>query len=414
MYDDPCPFLALADAAGTVYCGSYFGQLEERSLADGDRTGRTLDPQIGGVGDLSVSEDGRELIAFAAQLGVVSRWRLDGSGPVTRVVARGRVATDGYLDGRLLTSRRTALLAGRVPDHVAVWDPTRDEPVARVTGAADAVWVTSRLIGVRWPDDAPDLYDVESRKRVLPEFVDDEADQTWRSRDGSRLYVSYTDPEGPRPSTFRIRTFDARTLREAGRVIAVPGTFRVRSVAPTPDGSRLVVTSIGTGISGRTEVFDASSGARIVSGVPGDEQTVLSSTGTLVGASPLGELTAYDVRSLKPVGTFAGARGPVSSLQFSDDGRTLLVTSPDQTVQVYDVATRLRLGDPIVSESPRTEGWLRPDGDGVAVNTRGGVALWQLDAQHLAGAACDLAGRNLTRAEWTTYVGDQPYRKTCP
>ena len=51
------------------YCGSYFGQIEERSLRDGGRTGRTLDPQIGSVGDLAVSPDGRELLAFAAQSG---------------------------------------------------------------------------------------------------------------------------------------------------------------------------------------------------------------------------------------------------------------------------------------------------------------------------------------------------------
>ena len=76
--------------------------------------------------------------------------------------------------------------------------------------------------------------------------------------------------------------------------------------------------------------------------------------------------------------------------------------------------SRLRLGDPSPSESPRTEGWLRPDGHAVAVNVRNGVAEWRLDSPTLLQAACRLAGRNLTKAEWVTYLGSgTPYRRTC-
>ena len=28
--------------------------------------------------------------------------------------------------------------------------------------------------------------------------------------------------------------------------------------------------------------------------------------------------------------------------------------------------------------------------------------------------ACRIAGRNLSQAEWRQYMGDRPYRKTCP
>lgn len=66
----------------------------------------------------------------------------------------------------------------------------------------------------------------------------------------------------------------------------------------------------------------------------------MSPSGVLVGASGRGELTLFDLDTFRPVATFAGARGLVSSLQFSVDGSTLLVTSPDQVVQIYDVRTR--------------------------------------------------------------------------
>jgi hypothetical protein len=51
----------------------------------------------------------------------------------------------------------------------------------------------------------------------------------------------------------------------------------------------------------------------------------------------------------------------------------------------------------------------------VAINSRLGIALWDVRPEHLAEAASGLAGRNLTRAEWATYLDDLgDYRATCP
>ena len=35
-------------------------------------------------------------------------------------------------------------------------------------------------------------------------------------------------------------------------------------------------------------------------------------------------------------------------------------------------------------------------------------------AARLASAACELANRNLTRAEWKKYLGSRSYKTTCP
>jgi hypothetical protein len=60
-------------------------------------------------------------------------------------------------------------------------------------------------------------------------------------------------------------------------------------------------------------------------------------------------------------------------------------------------------------------GFVRPDGRAVAVTDRNGVAVWDLAPDRLADAACQLAGRNLTRTEWDSYVGGLgEYRATCP
>jgi WD40 repeat protein len=42
------------------------------------------------------------------------------------------------------------------------------------------------------------------------------------------------------------------------------------------------------------------------------------------------------------------------------------------------------------------------------------VRLWDVDLQSWLKRACDIANRNLTREEWRKYMGDLPYRKTCP
>ena len=37
-----------------------------------------------------------------------------------------------------------------------------------------------------------------------------------------------------------------------------------------------------------------------------------------------------------------------------------------------------------------------------------------MDGESWLNRACRMANRNLTKAEWRQYLGDLPYRKTCP
>ena len=42
------------------------------------------------------------------------------------------------------------------------------------------------------------------------------------------------------------------------------------------------------------------------------------------------------------------------------------------------------------------------------------IKMWDLDPDHWVDAACKVAGRNLTRAEWNDLVGNlAPYHATC-
>ena len=61
---------------------------------------------------------------------------------------------------------------------------------------------------------------------------------------------------------------------------------------------------------------------------------------------------------------------------------------------------------------------------GVAFTASGGLVtaawgddtlrIWAWRAEDLVADACWRLERNLTREEWQTYLGSEPYRKTCP
>ena len=42
------------------------------------------------------------------------------------------------------------------------------------------------------------------------------------------------------------------------------------------------------------------------------------------------------------------------------------------------------------------------------------LKVWEISLKSLLERACRLANRNLTRAEWQRYLGNETYRPTCP
>ena len=57
---------------------------------------------------------------------------------------------------------------------------------------------------------------------------------------------------------------------------------------------------------------------------------------------------------------------------------------------------------------------ISPDGRRLVTGGSDNTArVWTLDANELVGLACQMAGRNLTQAEWVQYFGEEPYHITC-
>jgi hypothetical protein len=144
-------------------------------------------------------------------------------------------------------------------------------------------------------------------------------------------------------------------------------------------------------------------------------RAAVSAQDTLVTSDSRGGIVVRDQSTLEPVATLAGSRGSLDQLVFDRDGQVLMASGQEELVELYDTATWTRLAEiPAAAREGDYEGWLRPDGKAVAINGEHGVVEWTLDPRKLAAAACEVAGRNMTRAEWATYLPDQPYQRTCP
>jgi WD40 repeat protein len=57
---------------------------------------------------------------------------------------------------------------------------------------------------------------------------------------------------------------------------------------------------------------------------------------------------------------------------------------------------------------------ISPDGKTLASSSWDGtIRLWDMDPESWAARVCQIAGRNLTQAEWELYLPGVPYEKTC-
>jgi WD40 repeat protein len=301
-------------------------------------------------------------------------------------------------------------------DDWYVWDPAANrmiDPLDGVTG--QAVWTGSPdMLAAFFADGSAGLYDLTTHSRVensTLELLDSGITTASRSADGTRFYLGYLDG--------RIQSFDSATGEEITPVIQTPGI--IGAITASNDGARIAVA----GFRDRerewyTTVHDATTGEQLGE-LPDIGAVRIAPDGTLVAGNYAGEITTYDLDTHRPLDNLPAVRSQLGSggLHFSDDGRIMMASALDRTASIYDVNSRTRLGDPITRQFNATGGGvvsLRPDGLAVAFGGGGnGIVIWDLDPEHLATAACRLAGRNLTPTEWDTHLADLgDHRPTCP
>ena len=93
-------------------------------------------------------------------------------------------------------------------------------------------------------------------------------------------------------------------------------------------------------------------------------------------------------------------------LAFSPDSKYLATADRNGTTYVWDVTSSREVARMI--ETGRLA--FSPDGKYLVTGNK----AWLLWPDDLVAEACARLTRNLSPEEWRQYLGDEPYRKTCP
>jgi WD40 repeat protein len=135
-------------------------------------------------------------------------------------------------------------------------------------------------------------------------------------------------------------------------------------------------------------------------------------TGTLGGIVQLWNPITGD----QVAGPVAVADGPVTSIAFDPSGPWFTTTGgQDGTVKLWSASTLRQEGAALNTEQhASTTAAFDPSGaDLIEVDNHGNGFTWPTSIAAWAQRACTVAGRNLTRQEWSRFVSGQRYARVC-
>jgi WD40 repeat protein len=107
------------------------------------------------------------------------------------------------------------------------------------------------------------------------------------------------------------------------------------------------------------------------------------------------------------------ASGALDPISYSPDGHLLAASSFDQTTTLWDLKSRKRLGESFpVKQGVIPAAHFAPDGNLLIVYLAD-AARWPTSVEAWKKYACQVAGRDLSRAEWADLLPNRPYRRVC-
>jgi WD40 repeat protein len=182
--------------------------------------------------------------------------------------------------------------------------------------------------------------------------------------------------------------------------------------ASRPDGSVLILNPTAGQVRQTVRPLGADEGA--------DETVSLAfaPNGTLVTGTRGGIIQLWNpVSGHQLAGPVAVAAGPVTSIAFDPTGQRFATTGgQDGTVKLWSSSTLQQEGTALNTEQgAAATAAFGPGGKRLlVVDDHGNGFTWPTSLAAWEQRACTVAGRNLTRAEWTRYLPGHPYARVCP
>ncbi len=393
-----------------------------RSLADPDAAGlRTDDPEAAGTA-MGFSPDGRTLYSRGVHRLLV--WDTLGdrrfvrsvpvqAQPDTAEIVFNTVSPDGQRVANLVwPADGTESYAVQFLD---VKSGTRSPPSAFRESSAyfvDMAWrPDGRMVASAHNDQWVDLWDGVTGQAVGQHRVPDRygvVNVVKFSGDSTRLVVG--------TSQGWVYAVDAATFEVTGKPVQVKVGTPMSGLAANGDGARALVW-----IDRRLQLLDLDAGrvvrtadARLddfsLAWLPDGKAIVM------VGNDPSqdghGTVAFLDPDTLATRDRVSGplvAVGP--GIQFSSDG-TRFATSGSDRVGLWDTRTREYLGS-VRAEVDSTAGFLQGASDVLIASRDGKVSVWDPRPEAAVEAACRIAGRELTEAEWHAYLPERDRQPVC-
>ncbi len=382
---------------------------------------QTLEGHSKPVEDLAFGSD-RSLYTIAAD-GQLLAWRLGTPGFVAEPTSYPDNPKNAYVSSPSPDGRTVAYLtyAGEVQ--------FRDVQSGRLTAAHPLGRYSLAWWGAAW---SPDSREFTTSGGARDDRRSRHTLEVWDPRTGDIIYrdleagvdtVDYTR-NGRRlvavSENNTVSLLDRKTRRPIGDPIKVDPWSYLGSLALTPDGRTLYLplevgplqaVHLDTGEVTPTS-FDVS--PSLIAFSPDGGQAVVMDANGKWGTLPTKQLGSARPRWTIPARSFAGPNEPVG-VTWSADASQLFTFGPG-SVDIWDGRTLQHLAAFTVGNADQTpDARVLADGHTLLIAHPGGQVLtWDLRPEHLLDVACKLAGRNLTRAEWSNIVGSLEYSKPCP
>ena len=378
---------------------SYAAQAGPRSLATLDRSGHTL---VSGQQDGSIAAFD---LAGGRRLGRALRWNTPGQAcgytPCMAINRQSHLMATDQGDGTVaIVDLRTLRLVRTLP--------ARDGG----TAAAVSFMPDGRTLVTGGTNRRVTFWDLATGRVTRTLRFAEPVWWTAVSPDG-RLLAVQTSANGSENRVDVVQIATGKVLRSS-KVAHGPN-----GVEFSRDGRELVALGCCWNGSGSTLVaWDTSTGrqrVRLGTGLDAGAFDVAAHS-PLVGVGTAGGtfllLDARSGRRMAP--PIQAATGLISQVSFSPDGHRFAVASYDHTASVWDLRTRSRVGNTFGPYLGTVPSVLFTPGGHLVLNLLANAIKWPMDVRSWERFACQVAGRNLSRAEWHDVLPNRPYQKVCP